>query len=108
MKIFCYAFLANEKKEISAYKRHSGKTRHKIIKPLRYTEDTTSVFFVEWLRKSSVESVPKWTAAITDNASFYPKNKNRLKTPVCRHGLKALFLPPYSPDFNPVAKPGQI
>jgi transposase len=67
---------------------------------LRYTEDTTSVFFVEWFGKSFVKPLPEVTTAIRDNASSYPKNK--LKNLARRHGIKLLFLPPYSPGFNPI------
>lgn len=37
-----------------------------------------------------------------DNASFHRKNK--LRNLARRHGMKILFLPPYSPDFNPIEK----
>jgi putative transposase len=37
-----------------------------------------------------------------DNASFHPKKK--LRNLARRHGIKLLFLPPYSPDFNPIEK----
>jgi putative transposase len=37
-----------------------------------------------------------------DNASFHPKKK--LRNLARRHGLKLLFLPAYSPDYNPIEK----
>jgi putative transposase len=37
-----------------------------------------------------------------NNASFHPKKK--LRNLARRHGIKLLFLPPYSPDFNPIEK----
>lgn len=37
-----------------------------------------------------------------DNASFHRKEK--LRNLARRHGLKLLFLPAYSPDFNPIEK----
>jgi transposase len=37
-----------------------------------------------------------------DNASFHPRKK---LTNLCRrHGIKLLFLPAYSPDYNPIEK----
>jgi transposase len=35
-----------------------------------------------------------------DNASFHRKKK--LRNLARRHGVKLLFLPAYSPDFNPI------
>jgi transposase len=37
-----------------------------------------------------------------DNASFHPHKK--LKNPCRRHGMRLLFLPAYSPDYNPIEK----
>jgi putative transposase len=37
-----------------------------------------------------------------DNASFHPPEK--LKNPCRRHGMRLLFLPAYSSDYNPVEK----
>ena len=62
----------------------------------------TAAYFVEWFRKNLVKSIPKGSTAIMDNASFHPKKK--LQNLARRHGIKLLFLPPYSPDFNPIEK----
>jgi transposase len=37
-----------------------------------------------------------------DNASFHPPKK--LKNLCRRHGVMLLFLPAYSPDYNPIEK----
>lgn len=74
----------------------------KLVAPLCYTENTTGFLFTEWFRTTLVKSVPKGSTAIMDNASFHPKKK--LKNLARRHGIKLLFLPPYSPDFNPIEK----
>ncbi|GHV53138.1 hypothetical protein FACS1894216_10550 [Synergistales bacterium] len=37
-----------------------------------------------------------------DNASFHRKEK--LRNSARRHSVKLLFLPAYSPDFNPIEK----
>jgi transposase len=57
---------------------------------------------VKWFKTSFIKSVPKGITAIMDNASFHPKKK--LRNLARRHGIKLLFLPPYSPDFNPIEK----
>lgn len=74
----------------------------KLIAPLCYTESTTGAFFTEWFRKTLVKAIPKGSTVIMDNASFHPKKK--LKNLARRHGIRLLFLPPYSPDFNPIEK----
>jgi transposase len=50
----------------------------------------------------SPAAVPKGTTVIMDNASFHPPKK--LKNPCRRHGMGLLFLPAYSPDYNPIEK----
>ena len=74
----------------------------KIVAPYCYTENMTGAAFAEWFRKCFVTSIPKGSWAIMDNASFHPKKK--LGNLARRHGIKLLFLPPYSPDYNPIEK----
>jgi len=62
----------------------------------------TGALFTEWFRKHLVKSIEKGSTVILDNASFHPKKK--LQNLARRHGIKILFLPPYSPDFNPIEK----
>jgi len=85
---------------ISARVRESGKVRH--VATLCYTQNTDSAFFIEWFRTKLVKSVSKGSTVIMDNASFHPKKK--LRNLARRHGLKLLFLPAYSPDYNPIEK----
>jgi len=80
----------------------AAKIGDKIVAPYCYTQTMTSALFIEWFRKDFIKSIPKGTTAIMDNASFHPKVK--LKNLARRHGIKLLFLPPYSPDFNPIEK----
>jgi transposase len=48
------------------------------------------------------KAVPKDTTVIMDNASFHPPKE--LKNLCRRHGTRLLFLPAYSPDYNPIEK----
>jgi len=66
-----------------------------------YTHSTDSIFFEEWFENSLLKTVPKGYTAIMDNAKFH--NKIRLRK-LARGKLRLLFLPPYSPDFNPIEK----
>ena len=78
----------------------AAKMGNSIIAPLCYTENTTGAFFADWFRKVFVKSVPKGVTALMDNATHHPKRK--LRNLARRHGIKVLFLPPYSPDYNPI------
>jgi transposase len=73
-----------------------------IVAPLCYTRNTTSTSFVEWFRTKFVKAVPKGTTDIMDNALFHLPQK--LKKLWRRHGMRLLFLPAYSPDYNPIEK----
>jgi transposase len=61
-----------------------------------------SAFFVEWFKTKLLTSIRKGMTIIMDRASFHPKKK--LGNLARRHGMKVLFLPAYSPDFNPIEK----
>jgi transposase len=80
----------------------AAKIGDKVVAPLCYTENTTSLLFVDWFRNFFVKVVPKGVTAIMDNARFHPKKK--LRNLAHRHGIKLLFLPPYSPDYNQIEK----
>lgn len=80
----------------------AGRLGSQIVAPFCYAESMTGPLFTEWFRKILVKSIPRGSTVIMDNASFHPKQK--LKNLARRHGLKLLFLPPYSPDFNPIEK----
>jgi transposase len=49
-----------------------------------------------------VKVVPGGSTIIMDNATHHPKKK--LFNLARRHGMRLLFLPPYSPDLNPIEK----
>jgi transposase len=71
-----------------------------LVAPLCYTENTTGEFFENWFKKKLVKSILKGSTIIMDNASFHRKKK--LRNLARRHGMRLLFLPAYSPDFNPI------
>ena len=58
--------------------------------------------FNAWLQKALLPSLPKGKVLILDNASFHRSEKT--KQLVEEFGCKLLFLPPYSPDLNPIEK----
>jgi hypothetical protein len=80
------------------FKDSSGKTT--VVAPLCYTGNMTGVFFEQWFKTMLVKSVAKGSTIVLDNASFHRKTK--LKHLARRHSVKLMFLPAYSPDFNPI------
>ena len=66
-----------------------------------YKDTTDSDLFEDWFENSLLKVIPKGYTAILDNAKFH--NKNRLQK-LARGKIRLLFLPPYSPDFNPIEK----
>ena len=66
-----------------------------------YKHSTDSEFFEEWFSNSLLKAIPKGFTAILDNARYHNKKKLRR---LARGKIRLLFLPPYSPDFNPIEK----
>ena len=81
-------------------KNKNGEINHHAT--LCYKQNTDSSFFENWFRTTLVKSIEKGSTIILDRASFHRKIK--LKNLARRHGMKVLFLPAYSPDFNPIEK----
>jgi len=80
------------------YKDENGVVNY--VAPLCYKHTTNGEFFENWFKTKLVKSISKGSTIIMDNASFHRKKK--LRNLAKRHGMKLLFLPPYSPDYNPM------
>jgi transposase len=61
-----------------------------------------SDFFLyeEWVKEKLLPAVKKGSTIIMDNARFH--RKNELEKIMKRAKVHLLFLPPYSPDLNPI------
>jgi transposase len=87
------------------YERESfiaAKTREQIIAPFCFKGTCDTKLFNLWVEKSLVPLLRKGQVIIMDNATFHKSKKTRelIENAEC----KLLFLPPYSPDFNPIEK----
>ena len=72
----------------------------KFIAPYAFNGYTDSTRFNQWLDQCLLPVLePGWTI-IPDNASFY--KGARTKELIEKAGCNLLYLPPYSPDFNPI------
>jgi putative transposase len=58
--------------------------------------------FENWFEFTLLKNIKKGMTVIMDNASFHWKQN--LIAIAEKFKVKLLFLPPYSPDFNPIAK----
>jgi len=71
-----------------------------IVAPMVYDGTTDSVLFETWFEYSLLKSIPKGSLIVLDNATFH--RKSRLRELADEIGCIVLFLPPYSPDLNPI------
>lgn len=72
----------------------------KILSPLQYSGSMDSILFEHWLENYLMQNLPPNTTIVMDNASFHPKR--RLIPLVQKYGHNIIFLPPYSPELNPI------
>lgn len=77
-----------------------GNFAEKHIAAQCYEHPTTAAFFEDWFEFELIPVLPENALVILDNASFH--RKGRLYGIAARYGIGLLFLPPYSPDFNPI------
>lgn len=56
--------------------------------------------FTAWLEQDLIPKLPKNAVLVMDNATFH-KRKDTLQA-IEKAGHTPLFLPPYSPDLNPI------
>ena len=74
----------------------------KIIAPLEYSGYTNTELFNQWFEKHLCPSLKPKTKIVMDNASFHKSSK--LAEIVSKFDVQILYLPPYSPDLNPIEK----
>lgn len=73
-----------------------------MLAPKCYEHSTNGDFFEEWFEKDLLPLLKKGQTVTLDNASFH-KEKQLLKI-LDGTDINLLFLPAYSPDFNPIEK----
>ena len=72
------------------------------IAPLQYSGTTDSILFEYWFEHCLMKEVKEDSVIILDNATFH--RKVILIEIAQKHGCIVWFLPPYSPDLNPIEK----
>jgi transposase len=80
----------------------AGLCQNTVLAPKCYEHGTNSDFFEEWFRNELFPFLKKGQTVSLDNASFH--RKRQLLKILDGTGIHLLFLPTYSPDFNPIEK----
>ena len=71
-----------------------------IGKCIQYDGTMDGALFEMWFEQLLLPTLPRNTVIVMDNASFH--RKSRLTSIAERAGHTLLFLPPYSPELNPI------
>jgi transposase len=78
----------------------AGLLNHQLIAPCVFNGYVNADCFNYWLEHHLLKELPQGQVIIIDNASFHKSAKTRelIEKAQCR----LVFLPPYSPDLNPI------
>jgi len=78
----------------------AAKCGDSIVAPMIYDGTTDSTLFEYWFEHCLLKSISPGSYCIMDNAAFHRKSK--LHILASRADCAVIFLPPYSPDLNPI------
>lgn len=78
----------------------AGWCNKKILAPMCYQGTCTKVLFETWVEKVLIHELRPGQTVILDNATFHKSDK--IQELIDKAGCRLLFLPPYSPDLNPI------
>jgi transposase len=80
----------------------AAKCSSKVLAPLCFQGTCNTLLFNAWVEQFLVPQLRKGQLVILDNATFH--KSQRVKELIENAGCHLLFLPPYSPDLNPIEK----
>ena len=80
----------------------TAKQGKKLFAPILFEGSTDATLFNYWLKNHLFAELAQDSTIIMDNATFHKTALTRQLIEEAGHTL--LFLPPYSPDFNPIEK----
>ena len=80
----------------------AGLCGKRIVSPLQYSNSMDSRLFKFWVEKQLLPQLKEGSVIVMDNASFHCKKT--LPKIAQKAGCRIVFLPPYSPDLNPIEK----
>jgi transposase len=80
----------------------AGICQGKWVAPMSYSCSTDSILFEYWFKHYLLKEIAPGSVVILDNATFHKKSV--LPSLAAEVNCHVIFLPPYSPDFNPIEK----
>lgn len=80
----------------------AAKCGSKVLAPLCFQGTCNTLLFDAWIEQLLIPQLRRGQLVILDNASFH--KSQRAKELIENAGCHLLFLPPYSPDLNPIEK----
>lgn len=80
----------------------AAKCKSKILAPLCFQGTCNTKLFDLWIEQFLVPELIPGQVVILDNASFHKSERTRVL--IEQAGCLLLFLPPYSPDLNPIER----
>ncbi len=87
----------NKRPRTSLISARQGK---RLLAPILFEGNTNAVLFNYWLQSHLFKELAQGSTIIMDNATFHKTAATKQLIEQAGHTL--LFLPPYSPDFNPI------
>lgn len=80
----------------------AGLVNNKSIAPMVFNGSCNTELFEIWVEKFLIQELKRGQVIIMDNAAFHKSKKTREL--IESVGCRLIFLPPYSPDLNPIEK----
>lgn len=80
----------------------AGYVGKKAIAPMVFNGSCNTILFETWVEEFLIKALKAGQVVIMDNASFHKSKKT--KELIESVGCRIIFLPPYSPDYNPIEK----
>jgi len=77
-----------------------GKRGKALLAPILYEDTTTALWVNKWMEDVLCKELRPDSTIIMDNARFHIKKEIHKIAKI--NGHTVIFLPPYSPDFNPI------
>jgi transposase len=78
----------------------AGKVGKKLLAPFLFNGSMDAACFNFWLKEMLLPSLPPNSLIILDNAAFHKTEETQ--TIINQTSHQVMYLPPYSPDFNPI------
>ncbi len=80
----------------------AGLAGNKSVAPFVFNGSCNTELFNDWVEQFLIKELKPGQVVILDNAAFHKSKKT--KELIESVGCKVIFLPPYSPDLNPIEK----